>query len=545
MSHFNFRHRLRRLFHRRRADKSDERRATARGEIAPELPVDVMLHIAGFISDRETWNILISLNKELYSESMVIPAPWPSDHNIFGRGYRYEKPSYEKVVFSNDSQWMCKISQACQSVHATEGVFEGVCEGIRVVRLQIAIVNARSGRCRVHYISALQWVLCGEGLQIGIPTACFALSPNLRYLAVHTLSTTSSIIRVYNLLSSCSSESGLSFDPSRFIDLDPAFGCICIGIGGEPFAFSPNGNYLAATYASDDEEKRKTRLNTDLMCHEILVWNLNDGTFIKTPLGEDDIVVSDGSLLCRDDAVLWRPSESHSLRYWNFRESSSREVQFANQEERAGVFPKNVVYDSFSPLGIQAYFRSPTAPSILAYVCLGHPTDDSRWYEKEVFSVGILNLQHGSAVSLEPTTAVVESGTHAKGGIKGTRPLVAWFPDGEHLVFIDYQRQKAVLRRIHVSPSNSRVKIQEPAQDGLPARLVNKVNEVFERENNILRERRGNEPRRSFLFLYGFGLSADGRTMTLTMADTEPVESSTALADEEQFVILTNRIVSV
>ena len=47
------------------------------GSGQPQLPNEVIVHIASYINDRNAWNGVISLNKTIYEKTKGMLPPWP------------------------------------------------------------------------------------------------------------------------------------------------------------------------------------------------------------------------------------------------------------------------------------------------------------------------------------------------------------------------------------------------------------------------------------------------------------------------------------
>jgi hypothetical protein len=478
----------------------------------PQLPVDVILHILTFIGDHDYWHAVATLNKELYVASKQLPAPWPNDRIIFRRGY--EKPFLEQIVFSSDNQYLCKVSQ------------KNLEEGQHTSMLEINIASSNSGPCQVYNIETVYphfskpdqfFTDLGPPRFNEIHQAVFTISSDLKHLAVYAGDVENPIIRVYDLTPNRSQSTRPHFDPSRFIELKPDFYC-CVDIQwlpyinrNYPFSFSASGKYLSTTFYTLTGHTGK----------EIVVWNLQDGSYTRMPLAErqETDYFEDESMFCMDECVIWKPTGCSYFRCWNFSSSGGttyprRDGQgyVCGDDSRTGIVAAGMGVSWWGKnRGMRVVAQNPSFSTIVAYICLGNQWTISG-KDKERYTVGMIDLRTGNSRNIYTETRSANWINTKKG-----KSVLTWFPDGEHLAFIGRCGRKVIVLRLDFK-SRTRPVIQKPSPDSIPARIISQVNKVLEREiatrNRLVHIKKPATKQ----YLYSFQLSSDGRAATVQLA---------------------------
>lgn len=429
-----------------------------------QLPIDVLLRVLGFISDRKLWFKFSIMNKDIYKGSRLIPMKqWPQSAALYKR-YHFSN-GCDKMAFSGDGQ---ALYYAFQQGDWTEGD-----------QMELHLWSARSGQHHFYEIGSF-----GES----------AFSPDGRTLALYCdgVEGRSPIVQLLHLGSNPLSVK----KPSKAMVLSPDFEADHLFFTLQ-LDFSPNGKMLAACYKPVEEDK---------LC--LCIWDVKSKKIVKSTLipSLQSSQVST-KLNCFNKFLLWRASDG-SQHIWNFTASRRHSVPLQSCPK---MFP--LCHGS-----IKICTANPRKSSIVAFLSKASNRGS-------VVRAGALELEPSKlwrpdevSINQRKGLAMSYNEAHFKLGFQIDWPeTLVWFPDGIHIAFVDKSLRGISLFRVDLKTLG----FKKPSGDSRAARLVTKANEVIlEQCRNVrLGERNYEIVSR---YLAWFKLSPDGKSLVFhVVADDE------------------------
>ena len=478
------------------------------------LPVELLLCIIEYVGDRDLWNVLTTMNKEIYEASKKIVAPWPKNA-IKIMEQNYYQAGFDQLAMSSegdDSQWL---------LYATNN------QSLILNRVRVRLWNSRTGPQPAHDIR-LERTNCTDRCSWHHN---MKVSQDLRYLAIIQRQERAPIVRVYDLLAR---KGKFEFDPTNFFEL------VC-----------PDSRVVFSRPEARDGIRQYMKLGFSLDCKQIYVqyslsvdgspdrhafiaiWDLDGrGKSVRASKVLQKSCYYSKVISFANNTIRWEMGPQ--FREWNI---SSDGEQVTRPSRGHNITPTSLPpeaeLDPNRSWSCQASSVNPIDQSVIAILVESHYRESGHAVYSTYYYIGLLRPGGSSGHSLEPERRPAEfdllhQGFRAKRIIAryshhGEPCLVddiqtslAWFPDGKHLAFLSEGGHCIELYQVDLRTG----RMEPPSTSCRPYQLVQKANEIAARECKERKSIFGYRKREwSPKYVSRFVLPPDGNSLMMVLSN--------------------------